>query len=102
MHLLGAGVPQDDGEAVLRFRRAASQGFAPAQGNLGVMYYEGRGVIKDLVLAHMWFNIASANGNERARTGRDAVEDELTRAEISRATELARACMASNYHVCEP
>ena len=30
------------------------------------------------------------------------LEDDMTRAEISRATELARARMASDYQDCEP
>ena len=50
----------------------------------------------------MWLNIAGANGNEQVRTNRDFVEDEMTRAEISRATELARTCMASDYQNCDP
>ena len=34
---------------------------------LGFMYTLGRGVLKDSVLAHMWFNIAGTNGSETAR-----------------------------------
>ena len=30
------------------------------------------------------------------------MERDMTRAEISRATELAHACMASDYQDCEP
>ena len=84
------------------FRLAADQGHATAQSNLGVMYATGRGVLKDSVLAHMWLNIAGANGHARARKLRDSLERDMTRAEISRATELARACMTSDYQDCEP
>ena len=83
------------------YRLAAEQGDATAQFNLGVMYGNGLGVLKDSVLAHMWFNIAGANGNEAAREDRDNLERDMTRAEISRATELARTCMASDYQDCE-
>ena len=62
----------------------------------------GEGVLKDSVLAHMWSNIAGANGDEAARKQRDNLEDDMTRAEISRATELARTCMTSEYKDCEP
>ena len=62
----------------------------------------GKGSSKDSVLAHMWFNIAGANGHERSRELRDDLERDMTRAEISRATELARTCMASDYQDCEP
>ena len=98
----GEGVPKDDAEAVRWYRLAAGQGHAKAQGALGAMYTLGRGVLKDSVLAHMWWNIAGANGNEAARELRDNLEDDMTRAEISRATELARTCMASDYQDCEP
>ena len=98
----GEGVPQDDAEAVRWYRLAAGQGHANAQGALGAMYALGRGVLKDSVRAHMWLNIAGANGDEAARKQRDNLEDDMTRAEISRATELARACMASDYQDCEP
>ena len=81
------------------FRLASEQGDADAQLNLGVMYADG--VLQDPVLAHMWFNIAGANGNEAAREGRDNLERDMTRDEISHATELARACMTSNYQTCE-
>ena len=97
----GEGVLKDEAEAVRWYRLSADQGDADAQYNLGVRYANGEGVLKDSVLAHMWFNIAGANGNEAAREGRDNLERDMTRDEITRATELARACMASDYQNCE-
>ena len=51
----------------------------------------------------MWYNIAGANG-QRKPPGRmrDNLERDMTPAEISRATELARVCMTSDYQDCEP
>ena len=49
----------------------------------------------------IWFNIAGANGDESVRERRENMERDMTRAEISRATSLARACMASDYQDCE-
>ena len=92
----------DDAEAVRWYRLAAEQGDATAQFNLGLMYDKGQGVLKDSVLAHMWYNIAGANGNARARKLRDSLERDMTRAEVSRASELARVCMTSDYQDCEP
>ena len=102
MYATGEGVPQDYQEALKWYRLAAEQGHAQAQYNLGFMYADGRGVLKDRILAHIWFNIAGANGHAQAREIRDTVERELTRAEVTRATELARACMDSDYQSCEP
>ena len=92
----------DYATAVRGFLVHAEQGDASAQYNLGLMYANGRGVLKDSVLAHMWSNIAGANGNEAARELRDSLERDMTRAEVSRATELARVCMTSDYQDCEP
>ena len=102
MYANGEGVLKDEAEAVRWYRLAAEQDYADAQLNLGVMYSNGRGVLKDSVRAHMWFNIAGANGDEAARKQRDNLEDDMTSAEISRATELARTCMASDYKDCQP
>jgi len=38
------GVPENDGEAVKWFRKAADQGLVNAQFNLGFMYDNGEGV----------------------------------------------------------
>ena len=104
MYDTGGGVLKDKAEAVRWFRLAAEQGDAAAQGLLGHMYALGRGVRKDYVHAHMWLNIASANGAKKARKVRDFLEDNhhMTRDEIRRAIELARACMTSDYQDCEP
>ncbi len=67
---------------------------------LGVSCAFGEGVLKDSVLADMWLNIAGANGKADARERRDELERDMTRAEVSRATELARACMSSDYQDC--
>ena len=89
-------------EAANWLRLAATQGENLAQMVLGAMYVDGRGVLKDYVLAHMWLNIASANGLEEAREHRDRVEAKLTRTQVLRATELARACLQSDYQTCNP
>ena len=63
-------MPQDYGEAVRWYRRAAEQGNARAQNNLGTMYQNGRGVAQNYVQAHKWFNLAAAQGVEPARLTR--------------------------------
>ena len=98
----GNGVLKDMAEAAHWFRRAAEQDHVIAQTNLAMMNFLGDSVPQDFVLAHMWSNIASANGFEPAREFRDTLELGMTPAEINRATELARACMASDYQNCEP
>ena len=65
------------------------------------MYDNGEGVLQDNVTAHMWFNIAGANGAEDGRDNREFIERKMTPADISEAQKRARICMASNYTDCE-
>jgi eukaryotic-like serine/threonine-protein kinase len=55
----GDGVPRGDAEAAVWYRKAADQGFAKAQKNLGDMYYFGRGVDKDYPQAVSWYTKAA-------------------------------------------
>ena len=48
------GVPQNEETAVKWFKRAAEQGHAKSQSNLGVMFYKGEGVIQDKSYARIW------------------------------------------------
>ena len=68
MYHRGEEVPQDYLEAIKWYQRAAEQGHAFAQSNLGVMYAKGAGVLQDYARAHMWFNIAESSG--RSMQGR--------------------------------
>jgi TPR repeat protein len=46
-HFYSAPDPSNDRAAVDRFRKACDLGYAPSCNGLGVMYAEGRGVVKD-------------------------------------------------------
>ena len=49
------------------WRKAAEQGYAQAQSNLGVLYHQGRGVRRDYTKAAMWFRKAAEQGNADAQ-----------------------------------
>ena len=100
MYGKGNGVLQDYSEAVKWYRLSAEQGNTNAQSSLGVMYEYGDNVLQDNVTAHMWYNIASANGNEKAGEWRDERAGLMTTEDISKATAMARECMASGYKKC--
>ena len=101
MYEEGRGVTKDQAEALRWFRLAAEQGDPTAQFQLGVMYTVGRGVLRrNLIVAHMWLNIAAANGSDTARKARDLVEKRINKKQIEQATAMARACMASDYADC--
>ena len=59
---------QNDQKAVEWYRKAAEQGDASAQNNLGWMYQKGRGVEQNLSKAREWCQKAAAQGYERAKT----------------------------------
>jgi TPR repeat protein len=99
MYNKGLGVTQDYREALRLYRLAAEKGFAEAQRDMGVMYAEGKGVTQDYIYAHMWSNIAASNGADAAGN-RDIVAGKMTAAQIARAQELAKQCVAKNYKGC--
>ena len=87
-------------EALKWYRLAAEQGNAKAQNSLGLMYESGTNVLQDNQTSHMWYNIASANGDENAGGYRDERADLMTTEAIEKATAMARECMASDYKKC--
>jgi hypothetical protein len=75
---------------IVELEPLAGQGDAKAQGDLGIAYVKGEGVPQDYVLAHMWFNLAAAQGNEDARQNRDSVAKVMTPDQVAEAQRLAR------------
>jgi hypothetical protein len=67
MYANGDDVEKDQVEALKWYRKAADQGDARAQFNLGVMYANGRGVAEDYVEAARWFRKAADQGNAKAQ-----------------------------------
>ena len=59
----GRGVPQNNEEAVKWYRKAAEQGDAGGQANLGVMYEKGRGVPQSDEEAVKWYRKAAEQGH---------------------------------------
>ncbi len=104
----------DDYKAALgKFIPLAEQGNAEAQFFLGLMYHLGKGVPKDFVQAHKWYNL-SASGSQGETNDKpvslegmhgkrltlaqvhyistnnlNAIEKEMTRAQIEEAKKLA-------------
>jgi len=57
--------------AVEATARAANQGDADAQYNLGVLYFMGRGVLQDHVEAEKWYRKAAEQGQAKAQHNLD-------------------------------
>jgi len=97
---LAAAQAGDFATALQEWMPLAEAGDADAQYNLGVMYNEGDGVLQDNAVAHMWYNIGAANGNELGGTNRDSIAKKMTPAAIEKAQAMARECMSSDYKKC--
>ena len=67
MYVDGQGVPQDDSQAFVWYTKAAEQGFAKAQFNLGVMYDNGQGIPQDDSQAVAWYKKAAEQGDASAQ-----------------------------------
>ena len=89
MHATGQGQPQNDGDAVKWFHKAANGGHVPAHCNLGVLYATGRGVLRDKVRAWAWFDIAAGQGDFKARANREIIAASMTPDELGRARRLS-------------
>ena len=70
-------------------RRAAEQGYARAQTDLGYLYEIGRGVPLDYVSAYMWYESAYAGGDERGRVRVKDLSRRMTNQQIAEATRRA-------------
>jgi TPR repeat protein len=96
---LGQGVPQDDAEAVKWYERAAAQGSAKGQYQLGAVYARSAQV-KDPFQGYKWLTIAArtlASGSQggvtadQATTLRTLIEGELSKDQIAKAKAEADA-----------
>jgi TPR repeat protein len=91
MYRDGQGVKQDSAEAFRLFQKGSEKfGFPPAQHNLGAMYYQGKGVPKDLVLAYMWISLAADTGFEPSKKLMATVAEKMTPEQIAGAKRQAK------------
>ena len=80
---------KDLAEAAKWYRKAAEQGYASAQYNIGGCYDTGSGVSKNFVEAHKWHNLASAQGVAQSKVQRFWLERFMTREQIAEAQQRA-------------
>ena len=75
MYSYGEAVAQDYKEAVKWYTKAAEQGYANAQYNLGHRYYRGEGVAQDYKEAVRWWRKAAEQGKAKAQAVLGAMYD---------------------------
>lgn len=84
------GADKDLHRAAAWYKAAAEQGLPDAQLNLGLMYLAGRGVDREMVLAHMWLAIAREFGDDRAVQALALAEQGMSPLQIEQAERLAK------------
>ena len=83
------------------YETAALQGHAGSQFMLGLGYEFGVGTLQNYTLAHMWYNLANANGEDAASSlGR--LQKVMTPSAIESAQVMASRCVKSQYAKCSP
>jgi len=75
--------------ALKLWRDAADQGDAKSQFRLGQLYQRGLGAPQNFVKAHLYYNLAGAQGDANARQARDVLAKEMTAEERAQARKLA-------------
>ena len=88
---LAAYANDDFATAYSEFNVSARAGNRDAQYMLGRLYELGRGVRQDFVQAHLWYNLAAAQGQSRAIAARDAIAARMTATQLAQAQQLAAA-----------
>ena len=101
MYANGEGVPENDVEAVKWYRKAAEQGDAGAQSNLGSMYAKGDGVAEDKLNAYVWWSVAKAQGDPSAIKNIETFMPRMTAQQIADSQALAAKCYSSGYRDCD-
>jgi len=84
---MGKGAPHDTAAALKWYRRASEQGYALAQFNLGMRYYESKDVVADPVEAYTWLSLASLQGISDAAKPRDELKHRMSGQQISEAQQ---------------
>ncbi len=87
------GTARNEKRAAELFEKAAAAGHTRAQLNLGILYFRGQGVVRDLVQARAWLEKAAANGDAQALYALGRAMDERfgpAPVDLTRAADLYR------------
>ncbi len=95
MYEKGQGVILDYEEAFKWYQKAAVNGYAKAQSNLGFLYMHGHGVLKSYENAYAWWEVATANGNIEARKNLEIVQKRIPKNKREKGKQLAIEIRAS-------
>jgi TPR repeat protein len=96
----GQGTLASAPTAIDLFLKAAKKGHAGAQLMAANVYLNGDLGDVDAFAAYVWADVASMSGNPDASLVRDYASYKISRAEIAKAGEQAKQCMATGFKRC--
>jgi len=82
-------IKPDYTQAIMWIEKAACQQFVAAQSLLARLYYTGRGVPQNNILAYAWWTMANQNPNPYIQVNIDQVTRKMSVEEIEQAVKLA-------------
>ena len=85
------------------YKLAASNACIDAFNRLSDIYYDGKGVNKDIIKSHMWANLYISNlkSEHEGRRLFELREKAMTSQQILQAQKMARECQARNFKSCD-
>ena len=101
IHVNGLKKPSSDGYNLKWYTRAAKQGYVSAQNNLGWLYSKTTTQFHNETKAYMWWFIAAQNGSHNALENMVRMETRLAPDNISKARNMAKKCLQSDYQTCD-
>ena len=101
IHVNSLEAPASDSYNLKWYTRAAKQGYASAQNNLGWLYSKTTTQFHNETKAYMWWLIAAQNGSQTALENMVRMKTRLAPDTISNAQNLAEKCLKSNYQTCD-
>jgi len=93
--VFGAFMAKSYDRAHSGFVELAEIGSSVCQYYLGIMFSSGKGVLQDFCQAHMWLNIASSRGHEKARKQLEKLTRSMTSQQVAEAQSMARQWVSS-------
>lgn len=78
-------------EAVRLWKQSAGTGDARSQLRLAALFEDGRGIPQNYVRAHLYYNLAAAQGSAPARRARNRLARRMTKTDLAQAQHLAAA-----------
>ncbi|MDB6137040.1 MAG: hypothetical protein JWO94_112 [Verrucomicrobiaceae bacterium] len=87
LYMRGEGVPMNHTHALVLWRSAAEQGYAPSQSKMGAGYAGGRYIAKDYGEAYFWLKLAANQGDKSARDLISLTYSNLSKKQLEQAEE---------------